>query len=142
MSHKTKKILSITLILFSFFVVTHIASAFSTNLIVCGTSANSVPPPPPGTSHPCDFNDLVTLAVNFVNFLITYSFLVAVISFSYAGFLYLTSQGNPGQISKAHGIFKTTAIGFLIVLSAWLIVYAITGSLLNPTFNPLINPGS
>jgi hypothetical protein len=67
---------------------------------------------------------------------------VAVISFSYAGFLYLTSQGNPGQISKAHGIFKTTAIGFLIVLSAWLIVYAITGSLLNPTFNPLINPGS
>jgi len=133
-----KTLPAIILVLFCFFVFAPTVSAFSTNLIVCGTSPTSVPPPPPGTSHPCDFADLVTLGANFVSLLIVYSVPIAVISFIYAGVLYLTSQGNPGQISKAHGIFKTTAVGFVIVLSAWLVVYAITSALLNSTFSPFI----
>ncbi len=102
------------------------AQGFSTNLIVCD-----------GVNVPCTFNSLVQLGRNFVNLLIVYSVPIAVISFTYAGFLLLTSQGNAGAVSKARGIFLDTAIGFMIVLAAWLIVSAITGSLLDPIYNPL-----
>ena len=47
---------------------------------------------------------------------------LAAIAFAWAGFLYLSARGNPGQISKAHGIFLNVAIGLGIVLIAWLAV--------------------
>ncbi len=89
----------------------------SQGIIPCGTTS----------THPeCTFDDLVTLVTNVINYLILVSAPIAAIMFTYAGMLYLTAAGDTGKISKAHGIFWTVFIGFLIVLAAWLIVKSIS----------------
>jgi len=79
----------------------------------------------------CNFSSFMQLIINLIDFLIKISIPIAIILFSYAGFLYITAGGNPGKIGQAHDIFKTVFIGFLIVLSAWLIVNTLVGPLLN-----------
>lgn len=86
----------------------------------------------------CDFGDFMTLVQNLINFLVVVSIPIVVVLFAYAGFLYLTAAGNQSQISKGKSMMAAAAIGFIIVLSAWLIVKLIVGALLNDEFcNPL-----
>lgn len=59
---------------------------------------------------------------NIINYLIGISVSIAAAMFAYAGFLYTTGGANPTQINRAHKIFKNVLIGFLIAISAWLIV--------------------
>jgi len=73
----------------------------------------------------CDFLKLVELAQNIINFFVMIVPFVAAIMFAYGGFLYFTAAGNNGQISKAHKIFSNAAIGLLLTLAAWLIIYTI-----------------
>lgn len=82
----------------------------------------------------CDFNALMTLFNRIINFIFYISIPLAAISFSYAGYLYLSAAGNTSQIEKAHKIFGKVLIGFIFILSAWLIVYTITNSLLSSEF--------
>ncbi len=75
----------------------------------------------------CNFSKLVQLAENIIDFLLfKISVPIAGILFAYAGFLYVTASGNPGQVGKATGVFKNVAGGFIIALSAWLLVKLIT----------------
>lgn len=87
----------------------------------------------------CTFTDLINLARNIINFLIIVSIPAATIAFAYAGFLFMTARGNSSQISQAKGIFFKVLIGFLFVLSGWLIVRTITTVLLREGsfWNPL-----
>lgn len=87
----------------------------------------------------CTFNDLITLAQNIINFLILVSIPAAAIAFAWAGFLFMTAKGSESQISQAKGIFVKVLIGFLFVLSGWLIVRTITSVLLDEGayWNPL-----
>lgn len=87
-----------------------------------------------GVDVPCDFNALMTLFNRVINFIFYISIPLAAISFSYAGYLYLSAAGNTGQIEKAHKIFTTVLIGFIFIISAWLIVYTITHTLLSDEF--------
>jgi len=77
-------------------------------------------------ADPCDFNDVMTLINNIINFIILITAPVGTIMFTYAGFLYLTAGGNSGQISKAHSVFWAVFIGFVIVLAAWIIVKSVS----------------
>lgn len=82
---------------------------------------------PPGQLVPkcgadCGWQQLVELARNLLNFFIYIAVPLAAIAFVYAGWLYLSARGNPGQITKAHGIFMNVAVGLFIVLIAWLVV--------------------
>ncbi len=43
----------------------------------------------------------------------------------YAGYLWMTAQGEEGQVTKAKGIMVNTVIGFLVVVSAWAITYLV-----------------
>jgi hypothetical protein len=54
--------------------------------------------------------------------------------FAWAGVLYFTSGGNPTNITRAHGIFRSVIIGFVIALSAWLVVQTILHSLVKKNF--------
>lgn len=83
-----------------------------------------------GPTDECDFDDLIQLGKNIMNFLILLSIPVATIAFAWAGILMLTARGNESQISKAKEIFTKVLIGFLFVLTAWLIVQLITGALI------------
>ena len=82
----------------------------------------------------CDFNALMTLVNRVISFILYISIPLAAISFSYAGYLYISAAGDPGKIESAHGIFKSVLIGFIFIISAWLIVYTITNALLGSDF--------
>ena len=43
----------------------------------------------------------------------------------YAGYLWMTAQGDEGAIGHAKGIMVNTVIGFLVVVSAWAITYLV-----------------
>ncbi len=81
------------------------------NLIVCGEA-----------SHPCHFEDLITLVQNLINDLVLLSFPIAGIAFAYAGFLILTSAGDMGKVKKGREIFIKVGIGFAIIIGAFTVV--------------------
>ena len=84
--------------------------------------------------NPCGFDALMQLIQNAITFLLWFTVPVAALLFSYAGFLYLTAGDNPGNVEKAHKIFKDAVIGVVIMLVAWLVVYLITTTLLKPNY--------
>jgi len=90
----------------------------------------------------CGFDDFLRLLDSVISFALYISLVLAVIAFIYAGFLYMTAQGNPSQISTAHGIFIKVLIGFFFILGSWLIVNLIISGLIDERVdcNPLTNP--
>jgi len=80
---------------------------------------------------PCDYNTLITGVQRLLTYLIYLATLIAVVMFVWAGFILITAGGNPGKKDQAKGIFKGTAIGFLFVIGAWLIVSTILGFFAN-----------
>ena len=84
--------------------------------------------------NPCKFEDLLKLVSNIVDFLIITGTAVAALSFGYAGFLMMTANGEMGKIEEAKAIFGKVMTGFIIMLSAWLIVYAIESAFLDSSF--------
>ena len=89
---------------------------------------------PCGKSGPdCDYKSLISLGNNIINFCIIIGTSVFCLVFMYAGYLYLTANGDTGQIGKAHGLFWNAIIGFVIMLSAWLIIDFILTNLIKST---------
>lgn len=74
-------------------------------------------------ANDCDFNALMEQIKVAINVAIVLGVLIAIAGFTYAGYLYIT--GVPSNIEHAHSIFKNVIIGFVIMLSAWFIVYQI-----------------
>ncbi len=84
-------------------------------------------------ADPCDFNDLVTLANNIIEFLILLSLPVAAVGFAVAGFKILTSQGDPGKIKEGKELLMKIGKGFIIILAAFLVVYTIMNTFVLPS---------
>lgn len=81
-------------------------------------------------NNPCDFNALMTLVNNVIQFLLFYlATPLAAIAFSYAGFLLITSGGSEEKLGTAKKIIKNVLIGYVIALAAWLIVNTILTTL-------------
>lgn len=70
----------------------------------------------------CEAKDIFILITSILNLVFMFAGFIVAAMFMYAGFLLLTSQGNPGQISKAKNIFKRVIVGFLIMFLAYLTV--------------------
>lgn len=86
----------------------------------------------------CDFPKLVLLGGNLVDLGFYISIPLAAIAFTYAGFLLVTAVGDEGKVKKAGEIFQKVALGFIIVLSAWLVVSVIVKTLVKtPGFSLL-----
>ncbi len=86
----------------------------------------------------CQACHAVALAQNVINFLVGIAAFIAVLIFSYAGFLMITAAGNVSQVERAKSFFWNVLIGMLIVLAGWLIIdtvmrYAFVGSELSTT---------
>ncbi len=75
-----------------------------------------------GVDTPCNACSLVALGQNILNFLFAISAAIAALMFAFAGFKMVTAGGDPGKISEGKKIFTNVAIGFIILLAAWLIV--------------------
>jgi hypothetical protein len=93
-------------------------------LIVCDgpAQANSEKDP---KYVPCDFNGLMKTIQHLINVAMVAGVVVAIFGFCYAGFLYITSGSQPNKRTEASKIFKNIGLGFIIMLSAWFIVYQI-----------------
>lgn len=78
----------------------------------------------------CSFGDVMRLITSVINFLIYLSIPIAAIAFAWAGWIMVTSGGSESKKEQAKEIFTKVAIGFIFVLSAWLIVRFITTALL------------
>lgn len=85
----------------------------------------------------CDFDDLVQLGINVVDFLVGFGILLAVIGFIFAGFKILTAGPNASQVSEGKQLLQKVAIGFFFVIAAWLIVNTITSVLFQTGFSLL-----
>lgn len=100
------------------------------SMIVCG---------PPNLPD-CDFNSLIKLTKVLINNLIVLSTLLATVAFIWVGFVLLTSQGDPGAMSKAKHAAGSVVKGYIFILAAWLIVYTITSVLLKDGYSILGSP--
>lgn len=77
----------------------------------------------------CKCQDLITLAQNIINTGIFLAIFLSALLFAYAGWLYLTQETMQSK-SEAKNVFSNVAIGLVILLSAWLVVDTLVGSLL------------
>ena len=114
-----------------------------TGLVPCGCDTHTVdddgnvsdgPDTVVSEIEQCGFDDLIQLIQNILTWLIIISIPVSALLFAYAGFLYVTAAGDEGKVRKAHSVFKNVAIGFGIILAAWIIVYTLAGALLEDKF--------
>lgn len=83
----------------------------------------------------CEF---VATINNTIRFLVGITGILAVIAFMYAGFLMVVSRGDTAVIQQAKSIFTNVLIGFVILLSAFLVINTIMSMLVGST-SSLVN---
>lgn len=98
------------------------SSQGSSGLVPCGYGKFTGNGNDHSSSTGCQACDLVTLVQNIMNFAIGIAIPIAAALFAYAGVLYFTSAANPANKNKATEIFRNAFIGFLIAITAWLII--------------------
>jgi len=98
----------------------------TTGLVKCGIATTST-----GLlANPCDFTDFIGLINGIIDWIIGIATSIFTIMAVYGGFLYMTSGENPGNKAKAKSILWNTILGFVIILTSWLIVYTILNTLI------------
>ncbi len=83
-----------------------------------------------GINVKCDYQSLIILANNIIDFLLKASVIVAMLLFAYAGFQLIFSGGDTGAMAKAKAVFWSAIKGLVWALAAWLIVDTILKVLL------------
>ena len=78
----------------------------------------------------CEFVQTVN---NVIQFLIKMTAVLAVIVFIYAGYIMVISRGDSAMISQAKGLFANVLIGFVIMITAFLIINTILSILVSGT---------
>jgi hypothetical protein len=81
---------------------------------------------------PCDFNTLVATVSHIIQWLFYISVPIMVALFAYSGLLYMT--GVQKHIDKAKGVFKNVALGFTIMLVAFVVINTLVGWVGNSGF--------
>jgi hypothetical protein len=106
-------------------------------LVQCGRTDSTKPLSPEEAKKlvdSCNFAALIDMINRVINYLIIIATALSAIAFAYAGWLYLTAGDNSGQVSKARTIFMDVAIGFVIILSGWLLFRLIADKFLSPYY--------
>lgn len=75
----------------------------------------------------CNFGGALAQVQRLINIAVSLGVLVAILLFSYAGYLLVSVSftGKTDDVQKAKTIFQKVAIGFIIMLAAWFVVYQI-----------------
>jgi hypothetical protein len=76
-------------------------------------------------AHRCNVYDLLQLVVNLTRWLWYMSIPLAGALFLYAGYLILTAAGDEGRIGQGKKIITAAVVGFIIVMTSWLLVRTI-----------------
>lgn len=70
----------------------------------------------------CNINHLIDTIQNIIREALKIGIGFVAIIFAYAGWIYMTANGDSGKIKQANGMFTKAVIGFVIAISAFLIV--------------------
>lgn len=81
----------------------------------------------PQTCGTCEFVELIN---NVIGFLLTFASIVATLLIVYGGFKLVTSGGNVSAKGEAKSIVTNVIIGYVLILTAFLIVNTVLGVLL------------
>lgn len=136
MLKKINKILTtgVSIFLLFLFVFPHLVSAQGgTSYPGSGTSnpGNSgvivIPNPFKCPNNDCSIKGFIEAIINKI--LMPIGGMVAVLMIMYAGFMYVTAQGDTGKISKAHDALLYAVIGAAVLLGAFVISQAIGGTI-------------
>ena len=99
---------------------------------ICIPPGNSVNNPSSGSStalqNPLQMNDLVSVIVAIANILLILAVPIIIIFIVYAGFLYVTAQGNTTKIQDAHRALLYALIGGAVVLGAGVVGFIIANT--------------
>ncbi len=91
------------------------------------------------TDGVCHFNDLLKLIGNIFTFLVrVIAVPVAVLSITYAGWLYISKPTDLSARSKARDILLAAVVGLAITLASWLIVRTIIVALTGDEASPYL----
>lgn len=86
----------------------------------CGTFSSGV------ITKECGLGDFLGMINTIINYLLfKISTPLAALIITYAGILYIFDGGSSKRIEQAKSILKNVVLGYLIALSAWLIVKAV-----------------
>ncbi len=66
--------------------------------------------------------DIRIIIINIIKYLLTFLGIIAVAMVMYAGFLWMTSEGDPDKVNKAKKTLVNAVIGLIIIISAFAIV--------------------
>jgi hypothetical protein len=107
------------------------AYSFGAGLIPdCNKTGTAIDPKTGEYVKSCGINEVVLLVNNIIHFLLfTIATPLVALILCYVGWLLLTSGGSSEKSTKAKHIFTNVVIGYVIGLSAWLIVKWITSAL-------------
>lgn len=77
----------------------------------------------------CDVESFFTTIQNVIKLLLQIGIAFVAVIFTVAGYTYLTAGGDSGKVQQAHNMFKNAAIGFIVMLTAFLLVELLTSTL-------------
>lgn len=77
-----------------------------------------------------------------INYFLVMSGVIATGTFTYAGARILLNPTNPGEIEKGKGMLIKTVIGIGIILLAWLAVYTVVSTFVEPGALRFLGNGS
>lgn len=81
-------------------------------------------------TNKCTFSDVFKLINGLLSFFIkTLLIPIFIILLMYAGFKYITAQGNPAKTANLKKMFGNMILGLVLVLCSWLIVHTILSML-------------
>ena len=116
-------------------VITASISLLGTPLLAFASGITTIVPQ---KTCPLGYGAILMVVQNITNDAIYFAGIFAVLLIAYAGFLFVTNASSPSNLEKGRKVLMSTVIGFVIVISAWLIVNEVivtftTGSLQSVT---------
>lgn len=78
-------------------------------------------------------SDLPTIIGRIINALLTFLGLIFLVLVLYAGFLWMTAQGDGKQVDKAKDMLKQAVIGLVVIVAGYAISNFVLSSLVNVT---------
>lgn len=129
MATNKNKIIKILPILFLFLIIIPIFVFAQGPFVPCGDFVNN--------QKECGYQDLLIMVNKIINWIIIISVPVAAGVFAWAGILYMTT-GIADKKSDAKAMLWKVFWGFVVILSAWIIVNTITNTLLKPNFKDAV----
>jgi len=126
-----KKIKTLISILTILIFVIPILSIAADEIVPCGGHIFNEKGEIIGEQPACGYDQLILLVKNIINWIIKISSPIAAGVFAWAGIKYMISGASPSQKSEAKEMMRKVLIGFILILSAWLIVTSILNVILN-----------